>query len=62
MNLVIVPCVVGPQMTRDCLTSLLAQDIETNVLAINNGSTDGTPQMVPPQPEQRMEHLDHMGV
>ena len=46
MNLVIVPCVVGPQMTRACLRSLLAQDVETYVLAINNGANDGTAQVM----------------
>jgi glycosyltransferase involved in cell wall biosynthesis len=41
MNLVIVPVVCGVQMTRDSIDSLLAQDVETSVFAIDNGSTDG---------------------
>ncbi len=42
MNLIIMPVVAGLSMTRDCVKSLLAQDIgEVRVLAIDNGSQDG---------------------
>src|SRR6266536_4253974 len=42
VNLIILPCVVSPSMTRACMHSLLAQDIDNvRVLAIDNGSQDG---------------------
>lgn len=41
MNLVIVPVVAGVDMTRRCINSLLAQDIETSVFVVDNGSRDG---------------------
>lgn len=41
MNLICVPIVVGVEQTRECINSLLAQDIETTVFAIDNGSKDG---------------------
>jgi GT2 family glycosyltransferase len=42
MNLIILPVVVGLRMTKNCITSLLAQDIgNVRLLIIDNGSTDG---------------------
>lgn len=46
MNLIIMPVVAGLNMTRDCVASLLDQDVETSVLAIDNGSTDGCGQLL----------------
>jgi len=43
MNTIIMPFIVGRTMTRRCLDSLLAQDIgDVRVVAVSNGSNDGT--------------------
>jgi len=44
MNLIIVPIRVSVDMTRNCIRSLLEQDIPVKVLAIDNGSDDGCAQ------------------
>ncbi len=44
MNLIVIPVLVNQAMTERCIRTLVAQDIEggVQVLAIDNGSTDGT--------------------
>lgn len=43
MNLIIVPCVCGKEMTKACCESALAQDIgDVWLYTIDNASTDGT--------------------
>lgn len=46
MQLIVVPCVNNLSLTKKCIQSCLDQDIEggVNILAIDNGSTDGTGQ------------------
>ena len=61
MNLIICPFVVGPQMTKNAIISMLGQDVECHVLAIANGSRDGTVQTVRAMVQHRRLHLVEYG-
>lgn len=60
MNLIVLPCVVSPSMTKDCMRSLLAQDIgDVRVLAIDNGSSDGVGSWLRSQQDERVQVISY---
>lgn len=59
MRLVVMPVVAGYEMTRRCVRSVLAQDIDVHLLAIDNGSTDGTGAYLRSLPVQRVTTITY---
>src|SRR5512135_37996 len=51
MTPVLIPILNGRSLTRDCIKSVLAQDVPTEVWVLDNGSKDGSGEMLRAWPQ-----------
>lgn len=57
MTPVIIPILNGRELTKDCIKSVLAQDVPVEVYVIDNGSNDGSAEMLRAWGDKRVHYV-----
>ena len=57
MTPVLIPIINGRELTRNCIKSVLAQDVPCEVFVLDNGATDGSGEMLRAWADDRIHYI-----
>jgi len=57
MTPVLIPIINGKELTRNCIKSVLAQDVPCEVFVLDNGATDGSGEMLRAWADDRIHYI-----